>query len=88
MQDWWCAYGNNIDIVSIEQAAIVASGEWNGILPGCLLQLSFVDIGDRSQPSAACKRIAGYSMLLKDFSRTDNSDSHNIHMVPLREISS
>ncbi len=88
VQDRGRAYGDDIDIASIEQAAIVAGGEWNGILISSLLQPGFVDIGNREQLGAPSKRVAGYGVLFKDSSRTDNSDSHSIHVVPPKQTDS
>src|SRR5579859_114351 len=85
MQDRRRTYGDDVEIASIEQPAIVGAREGNGILAGGLLQLSFVDIGDRKQPGAAPQGVAGHGVLFKNSSRTDNSDSQSTHVVPSDE---
>src|ERR1044071_154387 len=84
MQDWRRAYGDDINIISIKQAAIIAGGEWNGILVSSLLQPGLVDIGNREQLRASSMRDAGDGVLFKNFSRTNTSASHSIHVVPLK----
>src|SRR5690349_3451690 len=66
MQDRRRAYGDEIDIISIKQAAIIAGGEWNGILVSSLLQPGLVDIGKCEQLGASSKRVAGDGVLFKN----------------------